>query len=77
MSGEGSIVLHFAPQVSPCAEKCVRCDHFARPSRIAPGALYVAVIEHPRQMDTAARITLCALCEFFVRDALASETATR
>ena len=66
----GVLVIRFEPQASPHDETCVRCAQLARPSVIRAGALHAAVIEDARQMDTRARVILCTLCEFFVRDAL-------
>lgn len=67
------LVFVFLPQVSPDAETCVRCAQLARPAEIEPGTAHFAMIEDRRQLDTAARVILCKLCDFFIRDALESQ----
>lgn len=67
------LLFVFLPQVSPDAETCVRCEQLGRASEIAPGEPHFAMIEDYTQQDTAARVVLCEFCDFFIRDALATE----
>lgn len=68
-----SLRVHFIEQVSPEVEICTRCAVLQRDVVIPAREHHLAMMEDLAEMDDAPRVTLCATCALFVRDALTEE----